>query len=214
MPAFLNRKEGGQLLSGRVAFRGYVRPVVLAASRGGVIIGYEVARALGAPLGLLASKTFAEDSPAAPRWSPELARRVLEPGHEPGSSPGGRCAEERRHTVFSGAACTCLHRGEGPPLEIRDRSVILVDDWIECGQAVLSVLPDLRRGRPRRIVLATPVAVLDCCPELEREVDELFWLRRPARGATREETYTALEPVTDATLIALLDRAALWSSRA
>jgi len=210
MPTFSNRKEGGRLLAGRLAARGYVHPVVLALSRGAMPVGYEIARALGASLELLSVKT-GEDGRSAPRWSPELARRVLESELDMRSAPTGARAENPQHDGGGSGAVTCLQRGDGARIEILDRSVILVDDWIVCGKAVLSVLPDLRRGHPRRIVLATPVAALDACPELERELDELFWLSRPARGVAPEGAYASLEEITDATVIALLDRAALRS---
>ena len=210
MPTFSSRKEGGQLLAGRLASRGYVQPVVLALSRGAMPVGYEIAQALVASLELLSVQT-GEDGRSAPRWSPELARLVLESGRDPRSPTTGARAEEPQHDGEGSGASTCLQRGDGARIEIRDRSVILVDDWIACGQPVLSVLADLRRRHPRRIVLATPVASLDACPELERELDELFWLSRLARGVAPEGAYAALEEITDATVIALLDRAALRS---
>lgn len=207
MNIFTNRREAGQLLSGLLASRRYARPVVLALSSGGVPVGYEIARALGAPLGLLSSTPTGGEAPVR-RWSPELARRALDPALEPRRDPRGPGIERDQEGVPE-CSCSSLRRVEGPRLEVAGCTVILADEWVACAEPVVSGLSDLRRRRPRRIVLATPVAPLDAGPVLERAFDEVFCLSRPEHGADPATSYSNPEQITDASVIALLDRAAL-----
>jgi len=199
---FLNRKDAGRFLAGRLAAKGYAQPVVLALSRGGAVVGYEIARALEGPLGLL----------AGPGWTvgPELERELLEPLDPPGGprTCGHDLARSDVAALNGSALCTCLHRSGARSLDLAGSTLILVEEGLEGRRSALAVLPALRRKAPRRIVLATPTLSFETLRELEPEFDEVFCLTGPADPRAPRDYCDEPEPVTDEAVISLLDRAA------
>jgi putative phosphoribosyl transferase len=161
---FRDRKEAGRLLAGRLAGRGYLQPVVLAVSRGGVAIGYEVARALGAPLDVL---------------------------------------------PVNGAAAAHGHRGEVP---VEGRSAIVVADELVPDGCLAATLAALRRRKPKRIVVAAPVATRAALVELAGEADDVVCLLRPLESGPVEHVYADHHDVSEAEASALLEREAAGSS--
>jgi len=156
--------------------------IVLALPRGGVPVGYEVARALGAPLDVF------------------LVRKLGVPGHEELAmgaiaSGGVRVLNEEAVSTLHipaseiEAATTLalaelqrregLYRGRRPPLDVRGRSVILVDDGLATGSTMRAAAAALRRLGPARTVVAVPVAAPETCAALRREVDEVVCVLLP-----------------------------------
>jgi predicted phosphoribosyltransferase len=64
------------------------------------------------------------------------------------------------------------YRGDRPPLEVRGRVVILVDDGLATGASMRAAAAALRQKEAARIVVAVPVGAPDTCQEFEEEVDE------------------------------------------
>jgi predicted phosphoribosyltransferase len=175
---FANRERAGRELAAMLAQYRNSDAIVLALPRGGVPVGYEVATALGATLDLvLVRKIGAPGQPelavgaVADGAEPELAlnesiARVLDldPGYLESEKIRALAEIERRRRVYRGAR-------ELPVLA--DRTVILVDDGLATGMTALAALRSLRRQRPRRLVLAVPVASPDTINLLRPEADEI-----------------------------------------
>ncbi len=183
---------------------------MLALPRGGVPVAYEVARALGAPLDLLvARKLGAPDQPelgigaVAPggvRLLNEHAVRVLGISEEYLQEVTRREMEEleRRQRAF---------RGDQPPPDLRDRSVIIVDDGLATGITARAAVASVRLSAPRRIVLAVPVCAPEAATVLGREVDEIVCLARPDDFRAVGLWYEDFEQTSDEQVIDLLERA-------
>jgi putative phosphoribosyl transferase len=180
---FRDRTEAGRVLASCLAaYAGRPDVVVLALPRGGVPVAYEVARALRAPLDVF------------------LVRKLGVPGREElamgAIASGGVCvlnadvlrmlsipprvvdavaARERRELARREQA----YRDGRPPPEVRDRTVVLVDDGLATGSTMRAAITALRQEQPRRSVVAVPVASPDTCRELRREVDELVCAETP-----------------------------------
>lgn len=209
MRIFPDRQEAGRQLAERLSrYAGRPDVIVLALPRGGVEVAAEVARALGAPLDVLVVRKL-----GAP-WQPELAMgavagggiRVLnEPVIRELGIPRGvidRVAEEELREVERREQA---YRGHADALDVRDRTVILVDDGLATGSTARAAVQALRSLGPARIVLATPVAPPDTCALLAREVDELVCPVRPHPFYAIGVWYERFPQLSDAAVRALLE---------
>ncbi len=208
---FENREQAGRELAAMLARYRNTDAIVLALPRGGVPVGYEVATALGATLDVvLVRKIGAPGQPelaigaVADGATPELVLnesivRVLEPG--PGyleMEKARALAEiERRRRAYRGAR-------ELPALA--NRTVILVDDGLATGMTALAALRSLRRQRPRRLVLAVPVASPDTIDLLRPEADEIVCSKVNDSLFAVGEAYSDFRQLSDDDVIEFLQR--------
>jgi len=72
-----------------------------------------------------------------------------------------------------------VYRGDRPPLDVRGRTVILVDDGLATGATMHAAIRALRQQQPARIVVAVPTASPETCDELKRVVDEVVCATTP-----------------------------------
>jgi predicted phosphoribosyltransferase len=185
--------------------------IVLALPRGGVPVGYEVAAALGAALDLvLVRKIGAPGQPelavgaVADGANPELVLnesvvRVLDLGPDYLEREKVRALaeiERRRRT----------YRGERELPAVADRTVILVDDGLATGMTALAALRSLRRQRPRRLVLAVPVASPDTINLLRPEADEIVCPKITDALYAVGEAYSDFRQLNDDEVIEFLQR--------
>lgn len=173
---FEDRTEAGRELAARLTHLRGTNAIVLALPRGGVPVGYEIARALHVPLDVLNVRKLGVP------WHEELAMGAIGAGgvrvlndevvHETGVTRQEIDAvtrqeeselERREHA----------YRGDRPAPDLQGRTVVLVDDGIATGATVRAAIAVVRAQRPARIVLATPVAQSSIVAELRREVDEV-----------------------------------------
>src|ERR1700716_3542425 len=175
---FRDRRDAGRQLAERLRhYTGRPDVLVLALPRGGVPVGYEVARALGAPLDVF------------------LVRKLGVPGHEElamgALATGGlrvindnvvkalRIPDHVIETVVAQeekglARRERLYRGGRPFPDLRGRTVILVDDGLATGATMQAAVEALRQRQPARIVVAVPTASPDICEELRTKADEVI----------------------------------------
>jgi putative phosphoribosyl transferase len=212
---FRDRQEAGRQLGTALfgQFGNREDTIVLALPRGGIPIGYEVARALGAPLDVF------------------VVRKLGLPGHEEFAmgaiaSGGVRVLNQGvfaqfpipMHVVDAVAQREMRelerrersYRGSRAPLDVRGQTVIVVDDGLATGSTMRAAVHALRKLGPRAIVVAVPVAAPDTCEEFRSEVDEIVCLRTPEPFQAVGLWYADFSQTTDEQVHELLDRA--WSS--
>jgi putative phosphoribosyl transferase len=207
---FRDRKDAGRQLAEQLDRYRDEDPVVLALPRGGVPVGYEVARALKAPLDVfIARKLGAPNQPelgigaVAQDGTRVLNERVVQ---KIGVSEeyiervaAGETAEaERRLKLF---------RSDRSEPEVRERTAILVDDGIATGVTTRAAIQALHRRNPRRLVLAVPVCAAQTAELLHQEVDELICLETPSDLMAIGLWYQNFEQTSDEEVIELLERA-------
>jgi predicted phosphoribosyltransferase len=180
---FRNRFDAGRHLAAQLQrYAGRHDVVVLALPRGGVPVGYEVARAVGAPLDVF------------------VVRKLGVPGHEELAmgaiaSGGVRVLNEEvlRELPISDADIDAVvareeaelrrreeeYRDGRPPVDVRGKTVILVDDGLATGSSMRAAVAALRRLGPARVVVAVPVGAPSTCAELGREADEAVCAQEP-----------------------------------
>jgi putative phosphoribosyl transferase len=208
---FRDRADAGRYLG--EALSEYARRddvVVLALPRGGVPVGFEVARALEAPLDVF------------------VVRKLGVPGHEElafgaVASGGARILNRDviRHIGLSSDVIDAvsereraelarrerLYRGDRPDRRLAGKTVIVVDDGLATGASMRAAIAAVRAQSPARIVVAVPTAALDTCAALSAEVDELVSPLRPANFYAVSLWYDSFEQVSDDVVRRLLEKA-------
>jgi len=206
---FRDRHEAGRLLAERLSGYRDQKPIVLALPRGGVVVGYEVARALGAPLDVVVARKL-----GAP-WQPELAVGAI--------APRGVCllnedvfawldiSEYELQQIASLEASEMerrmhLFRGDRPEPMLKGKTVILVDDGIATGMTVRAAIEYIGQQEPGHLVLAVPVCAAGTAELLRSEVDDLISLKTPFELLAIGYWYEDFEQVSDEEVVELLER--------
>jgi putative phosphoribosyl transferase len=96
-----------------------------------------------------------------------------------------------------------LRRGHDAP-DLRDRIVILVDDGIATGGTMRAAIRAVKKRRPARVVVATPVAPPDVIDDLQCEVDDVVCLYQPVMLHAIGLWYEDFEQVSDGEVIRIL----------
>lgn len=204
---FRDRAAAGRVLADALTQLRGENPIVLGLPRGGVPVAAEIAAVLGAPLDIvlvrkigapsrpeLAAGAVGEDGVTV-RNDAVLAELGLTWADLSGQVERERAEIERRATAL---------RPRGPRPELRDRTVVLVDDGIATGATVVAALRVLRRLGARRIVLAVPVAPADSLPRLREISDDVVCGLAPHRFIAVGQWYDDFAQVPDKQVRALL----------
>jgi predicted phosphoribosyltransferase len=101
------------------------------------------------------------------------------------------------------------YRGDRPPLEVRGRTVIVVDDGLATGSSMRAAVAALRRLGPGRLIVAVPTAAPSTLAELAQQVDECFCLMTPKPFHAVGVWYEEFSQTTDDQVRDLLERASL-----
>lgn len=209
---YTNRANAGRGLARRLeAYRGKPDLLVLALPRGGVPVAFEVANHLDAPLDIY------------------LVRKLGVPGQEElafGAIASGGVRVLNRDVIYrtgldeQGIEAIAereqkeIERREGayrqnrPPLEVADRTVILIDDGLATGATMLAAARAIRKQQPARLVVAVPVAAAETCDYFRKEVDEIVCAETPRPFRAVGEWYEDFSQTTDEEVQGLLARAA------
>jgi len=207
---FRDREEAGRLLAERLREYVHEAPVLLALPRGGVAVGYEIARALDVPLEVMMVRKLGVP------WHPELGMGALAEGgavylNRDVLTSADVGAEELR-TVIAEETRELERRVQRyrggrqlPPLT--GRTVILVDDGLATGGTARAAVRALRGFGARRIILAVPVAASQTAQQLREEVDVLVCADEPSNLWAIGAWYEDFHQMSDEEVLILLDQA-------
>lgn len=209
---FADREEAGKRLAARLGGLKDKRPVVLALPRGGVPVGFEIARVLAAPLDVVLVRKI-----GAPGQE-ELAVGAVADGEHPElitdeSLAGYLSVSPAYLETAKTAALQEIERrrraylGDREPVPVVGCTAIVVDDGIATGATMLAALRATRRRNPARLVLAVPVAPAETLERLRHEVDEAMCLETPGDFMAVGQFYRAFPQLRDEAVVALLDQA-------
>jgi erythromycin esterase-like protein/adenine/guanine phosphoribosyltransferase-like PRPP-binding protein len=208
---FRDRRDAGQRLARALAsYANRDDVVVLALPRGGVPVGFEVARALRAPfdvflvrklgapghpefaIGAIAAggmQVLSEDVISALSISPAMVEQI---------ATRERLELARRDKAY---------HGDRPKPPLRDKTVIVIDDGLATGSTMEAAVSALRRHHAAKIIVAAPVGAADSCHRLRAMADEVVCLETPEQFEAVGLWYQAFDQTTDAEVIELLRRA-------
>jgi predicted phosphoribosyltransferase len=204
---FQNREDAGRQLAEQLTTLDLHDPLVLAIPRGGIVIGAEIARALGAELDVVLSRKL-----RAP-GQPELAiGAVGEDGAVYRSPhlewvPGATeeyLAHERNYQMAEITRRQQLFRSARPVAHIADRSVIVTDDGIATGSTMIAALRSIRARQPRELVVAVPVAAPSQLDRVSPHCDRLICLAAPEFFVAIGQFYGDFRQVEDSQVLELL----------
>ena len=194
------RHAGAELAAGLVHLAGRTDVVILALPRGGVPVGYEVARALAAPLDVF------------------LVRKLGVPGRRElamgAIASGGVRVVNAEVLAWYGLTEADLqdaareelielerqerrYREERPPPAVRDRVVVLVDDGLATGSTMKAAVQAVRVQGPARVVVAVPVGAPQTCSDLAGLADEVVCHQMPRDFSAVGEWYEDFSPTSD-----------------
>jgi len=209
---FRDRTEAGRLLAQKLreyASRDDV--VVLALPRGGVPVAYEVANTLNVPLdiflvrklGLPGNEELAMGAIASGGvrvLNEEVVRALNIPDEIVDEVAEKEERElERREREY---------RGGRPPVDVRGRTAILIDDGLATGSSMRAAALALRNNQPAQIVVAVPVGAPSTCAEFESEVDKVVCAVTPEPFWGVGQWYRDFSQTSDEEVRDLLRRAA------
>ena len=203
---FSDRRDAGRRLAARLAPYRTAAPVVLGLPRGGVVVGYEIAKALNAPLDVLVVRKVgvpgAEEfalgavAPGRTLLNLELAARLGIPRETFAALVRHEMAElERRERAY---------RGARPPVPVEGRTAIVVDDGLATGATAQAAIESLRQRKPAKVVFAAPVCSREGAEMLRAVADEVVCLECPADFLAVGVWYDDFSQTSDAEVIACL----------
>ena len=198
---FRDRIEAGRQLAKVLGgYAGRSGVAVLALPRGGVPVGFEVAKSLGAPLDIF------------------VVRKLGLPGYEElamGAVASGNVRVINEEVVRSFGVSNDvldavaereeielnrrerLYRGNAPAPDVGGKTILLVDDGIATGSTMRAAVAALRRQLPLRIIVAVPVAPPSTFKELQSEADEVVCLMTPEPFYAVGKWYEIFDQTTD-----------------
>ncbi len=191
-------------------------PVVVALPRGGVVVGYEVAKALGAPLEVIIVRKLG--APHQPELAigavVDLGRRADSPEVVLNEAVVKRLGvssdfirEETARELEEIRRREAAYRAGGSPAPLAGRTVIVVDDGIATGSSMRVALHALRRAGPERLVLAVPVGPRESLDRMKQDADEVVCPLTPEDFHAVGEFYADFAQTSDEEVITLLSEA-------
>ncbi len=207
---FKNRIDAGQKLAKALKkYKDAANTVILALPRGGVVVGYQVAKELNLPLDIVVPRKI-----GAP-GNPEFAIGAI-------TETGEGIFDEETIKVYSiskeyieneikkekaeAERRLKLYRGKRPCLVLKGKNVILLDDGLATGLTMRAAIKTVKSRESKKIVVAFPIGPPDSIEIIKREVDEVVYLDAPFLFGAVGAFYEEFGQTTDEEVIDLLKR--------
>lgn len=206
---FKDRIQAGQELAKKLLKYKDKDVIILAIPRGGVVVAYEIAKALNSPLDLIIPRKI-----GAP-YQPELAiGAVTQDGtiilNEDIVSylpiPNGYIEAEAEKQKMEIERRLMKYRGSVIEPNISNKIVIIVDDGIATGATMLAAIASIRKKKPLEIVVAIPVAPIETLKKIKEHADEIVCLYTPEPFFAIGQFYERFEQLEDEEVINLLNK--------
>jgi predicted phosphoribosyltransferase len=207
---FKNRTDAGRQLADVLHDLDVEADVVLAIPRGGLPVGRAVADRLESPLDIVSARKL-----GAP-WNPELAIGAVasdgtvwlnEPLIDDLEIEDAYVRDRIEHEHEAAAEKIERYRGDRPPLELRGKRVLVVDDGVATGATTIACLRQIKNAGAERVVLAVPVAPPDTVERLRTEADGVVCVETPSNFGAIGQFYESFEQVSDDEARAYLEAA-------
>lgn len=198
-----DRIEAGLLLSEKLKKYQNSNTVILAVPRGGVPVGYIIAKNLHLPLDIVLSKKIGHPHNKEFAIGAVSIDSILLDEHP--EVPQNYIEEQTAQLRKAMQEKYKRYMSNRKPLEIKDKNVIIVDDGIATGNTLLVCIMMLRKKNPAKIIVAVPVLPTDTLALFQQNTDELVYLIAATNFRAVGEFYEAFEQVEDEDVIRMLN---------
>ncbi|MGZ4056794.1 MAG: phosphoribosyltransferase [Bacteroidia bacterium] len=201
---FKDRYEAAMLLAKKLEKYKNKEGIILAVPRGGVPIGYVIAKELGFPLEIVLSKKIGH--PRNPEYaigSVTLHGAVVSDNVMDVSID--YIQKEADRILLNLKEKFKLYMGNRRPADLKNKTVIIVDDGIATGNTILATIDSIKKSNPDKIVVAVPVAPPATVRKLANVVDEVICLLTPTNFMGVGEFYSNFSEVSDEEAIQFLE---------
>ncbi|MBU0731673.1 phosphoribosyltransferase [Patescibacteria group bacterium] len=208
---FKDRADAGkQLVKKLEKYKDNPEVIVIAIPRGGVATGFEVAKALHLPLDVVVTKKIG--APSNPEYAIGSVNRHgdvffnEEVASTMGIDQAWLDAESNKLQIAIQAKLNMLKAGE-PPVDLKNKIVILVDDGIATGYTALAAAKFIKDEGAKKVIMAMPVVPADNIHKFDDAVDEFIYLNAPQLFMAVGQFYDDFQQVEDAEAKELLEEA-------
>lgn len=208
MKQFADRAEGARELAKKLkSYVGQADTIVLGLPRGGVVTAAVVAEELGLPLDIIVARKI-----GAP-MSPELAVGALTADgavhlNKPLMATLNVTEEDVAETIEAEQAEAkrrqTTYRGDRPPLDMKNKVVVLVDDGIATGATMKAAVVASKKGGAKKVIVAVPVLPAESVGDMAKAADELVYVMAPDDFMAVGEFYSEFRQVEDEEVVKLL----------
>ncbi len=172
-----DRIEAGMLLSDQLMKYQNSNTVVLAVPRGGVPVGYVIAKRLNLPLDIVLSKKIPHPLNKEFAIGAVSLESMIVDEHL--DIPKNYVNEEIFRLRKSLQEKYKLYMGGREPIDLTGKNIIIVDDGIATGNTLMASIAMLRKRKPEKIIVAIPVLPKDVVLKIKNKVDELVYIMAP-----------------------------------
>ena len=206
---FKNRTEAGKQLAKSLTPIKDQDLVILGLPRGGVPVAYEVAKRMKKPLDVLIVRKLGVP------WQPELAFGAIGEGEvlylNDSVIKDLAISKKDQEEVIAVQRSEILKRqirfrGEGGPLDIKEKVAVIVDDGIATGATAMAACEVAARLGASQVIIAAPVATQESIAKLSEVTTANYILETPSDFYAVGQWYEDFSTVTDEEVISILDR--------
>ena len=208
---FKNRSDAGRRLARALVGYKDLHPVILALPRGGVVVAAEVAAAFGAPLDLiLVRKIGVPDQPELAMGAVVDGEASLVVRNDDIIQLAG--IDESEFTVVCDRERAEIERrrrrylSNRERIDVAGRVAIIIDDGIATGATTRAALHATRMRKPKKLVLAVPVAPTDVLVTMREEADDVVCLEDHAAFGAIGYFYSDFRQISDQEVVDVLAR--------
>ncbi|MFV8347472.1 phosphoribosyltransferase [Flavobacterium sp. ZB4P13] len=197
-----DRIEAGLLLSEKLKKYQNSNTIILAVPRGGVPVGYVIAKNLHLPLDIVLSKKIGHPNNKEFAIGAVSSDSMILDEHP--NVPQKYIDNEIIRLRKLMKEKYELYVGNRKPMDVEGKNIILVDDGIATGNTLLASIAMLRKKKPAKIIVATPVIPYDTVPVFKKNSDEFVYLMAPEYFSGVSGFYEEFNQVEDKEVIQLL----------